>query len=118
MLRSFKHIATALILSIALGSPALLKAEDTIEKAGVGVGVTAGNMWFLPLKVISMSIGAVSGAISYVVTGGNADLTNQIWRDTSQGPYIISPDVARKGVGQRPLLAEKDQSGMQPDTTP
>jgi hypothetical protein len=117
MLKSFNLIAAALILLISLGSPGLLKAEDAIEKAGVGVGVTAGNMWFLPLKVISMSIGAVSGALSYVVTGGNADLTKQIWRDTSQGPYIISPDVARMGVGQRPELAEKKESGMQPNPT-
>jgi hypothetical protein len=109
--------AGVLALSCAFLSPGPLRADDAIEKAGVGVGVTAGNMWFLPLKVISVSMGAVSGALSYVLTGGNADLTKQIWRDTSEGPYIITPAVARMGVGQRPELAEKNESGTQPSST-
>jgi hypothetical protein len=50
-------------------------------------------------------MGAVSGAFSYVVTG-NADLTKQIWRDTSEGPYVITPELARTSVGQRPELLE------------
>ena len=98
-------------------APTALRAEDVIEKTGVGVGVTVGNMWFLPVKAISVTMGALSGALSYVVTGGNTELTKQIWRDTSQGPYIITPDVARMGVGQRPELTEKNESGMQPTST-
>lgn len=98
-----------LIFALAITGfpPALLRAEDAIEKAGVAVGVTAGNMWFLPIKLISVTVGAVSGALSYVVTGGNADLTRQIWRDTTEGPYVITPEVARMGVGQRPELLEQ-----------
>ncbi len=83
------------------------EGEDTIEKGGVLVGVTAGNLLFLPIKLISVTMGAISGALSYVVTGGNADLTKQIWQDTSQGPYVITPDVARTSIGQRPELREK-----------
>ena len=95
------------VLSFTLLAAGRLRAEDVIEKAGVGVGVTVGNAWFLPVKAISVTIGALSGALSYVVTGGNAELSRQIWRDTSEGPYIITPEVARMGVGQRPELAEK-----------
>ena len=65
---------------------ASLRAEDAIEKAGVAVGVTAGNMWFLPIKAIVVTMGAFSGALSYVVTGGNAELTKQIWQDTPRDP--------------------------------
>lgn len=117
MAKQLKLAAGALALSFAFLSPALLRADDAIEKAGVGVGVTVGNLCFLPLKVISVSMGAVSGALSYIVTGGNADLTKQIWQDTAQGPYLITPEVARMGVGQRPQLAEKNKSGMQPNST-
>jgi hypothetical protein len=95
------------VLSLTLLVAGRLQAEDVIEKAGVGVGVTVGNALFLPVKVISVTMGALSGALSYVVTGGNAELSRQIWRDTSEGPYIITPEVARMGVGQRPELAEK-----------
>jgi hypothetical protein len=94
-------------LSLTSLSPALLRAEDMIEKAGVATGVSAGNMWFLPIKAITMTIGALSGALSFVVTGGNTELTQQIWQDTSQGPYIITPDVARTAIGQRPELEPK-----------
>ena len=98
-------IALALILSGL--SPALLRAEDAIEKAGVAVGVTAGNLWFIPIKAISVSIGILSGGLSYLLSGGNLDLTNQIWQDTTEGPYLISPSVARKSIGERPELPDK-----------
>lgn len=100
------RMALIVILAVAMAAtaPARLRAEDNIEKAGVAVGVSAGNMWFLPIKAISVSMGALSGALSFIVTGGNADLTKQIWRDTTEGPYAITPEVARKAVGQRPEL--------------
>jgi hypothetical protein len=93
-------------LFIAGFFPSILKAEEPIEIAAIDVGVTAGNLVFLPAKAISVSIGAVSGALSFLLTGGNADLTRQIWRDTTEGPYLITPAVARKAIGQRPELLE------------
>ncbi len=102
------QLAALLIASTLTGIfPVLVNAEDAIEKAGVAIGVSAGNMWFLPLKAVSMTIGALSGAVSFIVTGGNTQLTQQIWQDTSQGPYIITPDLARTSVGQRPELELK-----------
>jgi hypothetical protein len=102
------RVALFLALALTVASPALLRAEDAIEKAGVGIGVTAGNMWFLPIKAIVVTLSALTGALSYVVTGGNAELTQQIWRDTSEGPYVITPELARTSIGQRPELAEKN----------
>lgn len=101
------RIFTGLALTLAVLFPAALRAEDAIEKAGVVTGVSAGNMWFLPIKAISVAVGALSGALSWVVTGGNTELTQQIWQDTSEGPYVITPDLARTSVGQRPELLEK-----------
>ena len=93
-------------LVIASGSPSILNAEDAIEIAAVDVGVTAGNLVFLPAKAISVSVGMISGALSFVLTGGNADLTRQIWRDTTEGPYFITPQLARKAIGDRPEIRE------------
>jgi hypothetical protein len=84
--------------------PAPLGAEEKIEKAGVAVGLTAGNLLFVPFKALSVSMGALSGALSFVLTGGNEELTRQIWRDTSAGPYIITPELAKKAIGERPEL--------------
>ncbi len=109
MLKRTKTKLSMMALGLILSSfiPTVLRAEDAIETAGEAVGMTAGNLLFLPLKAISVSIGAVSGALSYIVTGGNADLTKQIWQDTTQGPYLITSEVAKKAVGERPELSEK-----------
>jgi len=99
-------IAMTLALLLTGLSPSFLRAEDALETAGIATGVTAGNMWFIPAKAVSVSIGALSGALSFLLTG-NADLTKQIWEDTFQGPYLITPDVAKQAVGERPELREK-----------
>jgi hypothetical protein len=99
-------IAMTLALLLTGLSPSFLRAEDALETAGIATGVTAGNMWFIPVKAVSVSIGALTGALSFLLTG-NADLTKQIWEDTTQGPYLITPDVAKRAVGERPELLEK-----------
>ena len=100
------HIATIAVTCFlwSIFPAAPLRAENTIENAAVVTGVTAGNMWFIPLKAISFSMGAFSGALSFVLTGGDTEVTRQVWRDTLQGPYVITPDLARKAIGERPEL--------------
>jgi hypothetical protein len=97
-----RGFCAALLAAVAALSPITLHAQENIEKAGVAVGVTAGNLWFLPIKAITSTVGALSGALSYVVTGGNRELTEQIWQDTLQGPYVITPEIARRSIGHRP----------------
>jgi len=100
------HFIAAALLSAICFAAAPAAAEDAIETAGVGVGVTFGNFFFLPVKAISVTMGALAGGLSLALTG-NAELSKQIWQDTTQGPYLITPEVARAGVGQRPELLEK-----------
>lgn len=102
---SFLGIA---FLVATLLSPLPLPAEDLNETAGVAVGLTAGNMWFVPIKAISVVMGITGGAASFVLSGGNAELTQQIWQDTTTGPYLITPEVARKAIGERPELEAKE----------
>ena len=104
--KTLHAIAMALALLLTGLSPSLLRAEDALETAGIAAGVTAGNTWFIPLKAVSVSIGALTGALSFLLTG-HADLTKQIWEDTTQGPYVITADVAKRAVGERPELREK-----------
>ena len=96
----------ALLAVVLLISPPAL-ASDVAEKAGVAIGVTAGNMWFVPIKAISVFAGLSAGLLSFVVTGGDRELTEQIWRDATQEPYLITPDVARAAIGERPELERK-----------
>src|SRR5512132_2006 len=105
-----------LIVVAMLTAVPQIRAEDNIEKAGVAVGVSAGNMWVLPLKAITMSVGAITAALSYIVTGGNAELTRQIWSDTQQGPYVITPELARTAIGRRPEIEEKNAGSAADET--
>ncbi len=102
------RLVAALIALTIVVAPSLARAEDATEQAGVATGMSAGNMWFLPIKYLMvMPVAAFVGGLSYVVTGGNTELTQQIWQDNFQGPYIIDADLARKGIGKRPELEAK-----------
>jgi len=97
----------ALLLTTALWVPASLRAADVVEEAGVGVGLTAGNMIYVPMKAISLGWGLFESGISFVLSGGNAKLSKQILENTQEGPYLITPEVARKAIGSRPELDNK-----------
>jgi hypothetical protein len=107
MIRKTKLAAALVLLTLTSIAPAYLQAEDIIEKAGVATGVTVGNTIAVPLKAVTMALGALSGVLSFIVTGGNTELTQQIWQDTFQGPYVVTPELARMSVGQRPELELK-----------
>jgi hypothetical protein len=94
------------VIGIVLLCAAPVRAEDTIEKSGTTAGLTIGNVLVAPMKAISVSMGVISGALSLLLTG-NADLSRQIWRDTVQGPYVITPEVAKKAIGERPELEQE-----------
>lgn len=105
-------LATAVLAAALLSSVRVSAADrDPIETAGVVAGVTAGNTVAIPAKIISVGTGFIAGALSFILTGGNAELTAQIWRDVTEGPYLITPDVARRAIGERPEL-EKTRAGM------
>jgi hypothetical protein len=88
-------------------SPLPLRAEDPIEAAGIGVGLTAGNAVVIPAKAVSVLWGLTSGALSFILSGGNVELTKQIWNDVTEGPYMVTPEVARRAIGERPELQKK-----------
>jgi hypothetical protein len=48
--------------------------------------------------------GVTAGIFSFIVTGGNVEVTKQIFENTVEGPYLITPAVARAGIGERPEL--------------
>lgn len=102
MIKLSRPLLAITIAALVGLSPALVRAEETIEKAGVGIGITAGNMLFLPIKAISVTIGALSGALSFVATGGDTEVSRQVWHDTAEGPYVITREVARTAIGYRP----------------
>jgi hypothetical protein len=106
MLKATKAKFAMIVLVFMLGglAPSLVRAEDANETAGVAVALTVGNALFLPIKAISASMGLISSAASLFFSGGNVELSKQILLDTTQGPYLITPDLAKAAVGDRPEL--------------
>jgi len=97
----------AALVALALLLPRPLLADEPLEKAGVGIGVTAGNMWFVPVKSISVSMGLTAGLMSLIFTGGDTEVAQQIWQNSTEGPYLITPELAEKAIGERPELQER-----------
>ncbi len=89
---------------IAILSPTYLHAEEAIEKAGVALGVTVGNMIFVPLKVVLVGFAAPVAVISWLGSLGDTQQVKEIWTNTTKMPYFISPEAARKAIGERPDL--------------
>jgi hypothetical protein len=92
------------LLAITLIAPRLLWAAGFEEGAGNAVGMTVGNSVFVPAKAAAVGTGVVAGIFSFIVTFGNVEVTKQIWQNTFEGPYLITPAVAQAGVGERPEL--------------
>ena len=92
------------LLAIVLFTPRLLQAASFEEGAGSAVGMTVGNSVFVPAKAAAVGAGLVAGIFSFIVTGGNTEVTKQIWQNAFEGPYVITPAVAQAGVGERPEL--------------
>ena len=89
---------------IALLYPTYLHAGEAIEKAGVATGVTVGNLVFVPVKVALVVFAAPVAVISWLGSLGDTQQVKAIWKDTTDRPYFISPQQARKAIGQRPDL--------------
>lgn len=99
----FRLLLAAFFLMVFL-SPTYLHAEGGIDKAAVTTGVTIGNMVFVPLKVVLVSFAVPVAVIAWLGSLGDTQQVKEIWKNTTKMPYFISPEEARKAIGERPDL--------------
>jgi hypothetical protein len=67
---------------------------------GIGAGTVAGNVLYVPAKVVYGILGGITGGASYLLTGGNTQTANTIWRSSLGGDYVLTPDMVE---GQKPI---------------
>ncbi len=60
---------------------------------GYGAGAVAGNVLYIPAKVVYAVLGGLVGGASYVLTGGNSQTADTIWRSSLGGDYVITPGM-------------------------
>src|SRR5271156_5574712 len=77
--------------------------------AGYGVGALLCNVLYIPAKLTYAVVGGVVGGGTYLVTAGNTQAANTVWRSSLGGDYVVTPQML---AGQQPI----NFSG--PTTTP
>jgi hypothetical protein len=56
-------------------------------------GTVLANVVYFPAKVLFAGAGAATSGVSYVVTLGEPQPTNQIWNASVKGNYVVTPDM-------------------------
>ncbi len=60
---------------------------------GVGAGTVVGNAVYIPAKLVYGILGGVAGGAGWVLTGGNTQVANTIWRSSLGGDYVLTPNM-------------------------
>jgi len=68
--------------------------------AGYGVGALFVNILYVPAKLVYAVLGSFVGGAAYVVTAGNEQAANGVWRSALGGDYVVTPQML---AGQQPL---------------
>jgi hypothetical protein len=61
------------------------------EEAGYGVGAALASVFYIPAKVTYAGLGLLTGGLGYVLTGGRADVANNIIYPAVGGNYVVTP---------------------------
>lgn len=67
---------------------------------GVGAGTVVGNIFYMPAKLLYGIGGGLVGGAGYLMTGGNKQVSNTIWRSSLGGDYVLTPNMV---AGKQPV---------------
>jgi hypothetical protein len=103
-----KGIALASLVAV-MASPAYAQtsgptnqpAEPPVgEEAGYGVGAAVASVFYIPVKVTYAGLGLLAGGLGYVLSGGRADVANNIIYPAVGGNYVVTPSHLK---GKEPI---------------
>jgi hypothetical protein len=103
-----KGIALASLLTVTAtplyaqtAGPNNQPAEQPIgEEAGSGAGAAIASVFYIPAKVTYAGLGLITGGLGYLLTGGRADVANNIIYPAVRGNYVVTPSHLK---GTEPL---------------
>ena len=114
--RSFRFAMIAVGLGVMLAMPAEYAAAQSQPPttqvpqppandvnwpgAGYGVGALLCNVLYIPAKLTYAVLGGVVGGGTYLVTAGNQQAANTVWRSSLGGDYVVTPQML---AGQQPI---------------
>jgi hypothetical protein len=68
--------------------------------AGYGVGALFANVLYIPAKLVYATLGGIVGGGTYLITAGNSQAANTVWRSSLGGDYVVTPQML---AGQQPI---------------
>jgi hypothetical protein len=76
--------------------------EGGVNWPGVGYGAGAlfGNLLYFPAKLTYALLGSLIGGGAWLVTGGNTQTADTIWRSSLGGDYVLTPQMV---AGEQPI---------------
>jgi hypothetical protein len=67
------------------------QTENLGEEAGYGAGSVLANLFYMPAKITYAGLGLLTGGLGYVLSGGRADVANNIIYPAVRGHYVVTP---------------------------
>jgi len=68
--------------------------------AGYGAGALFCNLLYIPAKLTYALLGGIVGGGTYLITAGNQQAANTVWRSSLGGDYVVTPQML---AGQQPI---------------
>ena len=85
--------------------------ESVGAEAGYGVGAALASILYIPAKVTYAGLGLLAGGLGYVLSGGKAEVANNIIYPAVRGNYVVTPSNLK---GAEPIYFV----GAPPETAP
>ena len=98
-------------------------AEPVGQEAGYGIGAALASVFYIPAKVTYAGLGLLTGGLGYVLTGGRADVANNIIYPAVRGNYVVTPSHLKGTepiyfVGPAPDAPQPETIAAAPATSP
>ena len=93
-------------------------AEPVTEELGYGFGAALASVFYIPAKVTYAGLGLLTGGLGFVLTGGRADVANNIIYPAVRGNYVVTPSNLKGTeplyfVGAAPEVAQPETLASQ-----
>ena len=116
-MKSIRHRAFVYVISAAVGissiAPGAAFAEERSAAGELGLGTLSvlTTLVYGTIKITYAGLGALTGGMAYVLSGGNPDLSRVLIQRSLRGDYVVTPEVL---TGERKLVFV----GRDPETEP
>jgi hypothetical protein len=82
--------------AVASAKESRSRSHSPITYAGAAIA----NCFYLPTKVVFALLGGITSGAAYVLTAGDHQATDGIWRAATGGTYVLTPSMLD---GQTPV---------------